>query len=332
MRSNRKRICVVLTMGIFLVGLAATSQAAQDVFATADSKKVEKTVFERAGITVSARIQGGYLTGEANELVYWPDEGGHTASKLTWKIDNIYMLGTGISVSPLRWLKINADVYVNVVDGNGTMDDYDWLIPGRDWSDWSHHENTDVTRGIIWDFSSEFTPTPDAPVRVTGILGYRMDFWEWEARGGSYVYSMNEFRDIQGDFPGDELGITYGQNFYVPYIGLGFIGDFGSFILKARILGSPLVWGTADDTHHMRNLETEDTFEYESWMGVDIAGEFEITPNVSLQLAMNYSNYDTMKGDTEWNFKDEGQRLDVDDGAGADLQTTMFVLTLLYNF
>ncbi|MEN8190693.1 MAG: omptin family outer membrane protease [Thermodesulfobacteriota bacterium] len=306
---------------------SATDGRAEDPFGAR-----EQTVHERGNVRVTARVQGGYLTGEANEFVYWPQKGGHTASQLIWQIDDIYMVGTGISVSPISWLTISGDIFVNVADGGGTMDDYDWLLPGYDWTDWSHHENVDVTQGFIWDFSTEMTPFPHSPVKLIGIIGYRADSWEWEARGGTYVYSQDSFRDTEGSFPANDLGITYEQNFYVPYLGLGLVADLGPLVIKARVMGSTIAWGEANDFHHMRGLETKDEFEMESWIGVDVSGEFRFGPNLGLRASFNYSDYDTMKGDAEWNYLYENKYLYLDDGAGADLSTTMFALSFLVNF
>lgn len=333
MKKSISRKLAVLATGMFLL-ISAYEVGAQEVV----PEKSAEVQVKKAGVDITARLQAGYLTGEANGYVYWPQAGGHKASQLIWKIDDIYMIGAGVSIKPLRRLKpllrlglaINADVWFNISNGSGTMDDYDWKEPGWDWTDWSHHENTDVTRGIMVDINVELTPFKAGPVRFSGFLGYKRDNWEWEARGGSYIYSEDGFRNTSGTWPDDELGITYEQIFYVPYIGIGVNGNFGAFDLKARLIGSPLFYGEAVDHHHKRDLVVYDDFIGKSMIAFDIAGACTFTNHLALQMALNYTKYDTMKGDAEWHEK--GVVTTYHDAAGADLETTMFSLSFLYTF
>ena len=290
-------------------------------------EKSAQAQLERGSVNITARLQTGYLTGEANEYVY---ESGHTISKLTWKIDDIYMIGAGISVQPLSWLAINADGWLNISDGNGTMDDYDYLsFDTTDWTHWSHHGNTDVTKGIMLDINIELIPFTVGPVTFSCLLGYKRDNWEWEARGGSYVYSENGFRDTSGTFK-NELGITYEQTFEVPYIGIGMNGDFGAFDLKARIIGSSFVSGEAVDHHHLRNFVSYHDFSVENMFAFDIAAAYSFTEQIAAQMALNHTKYDTTKGDTDWHG--EGTVYLFKDAEGADLEATMISLSLHYSF
>lgn len=324
MKKNISRKAAVLAIGMFLLIFAY--EAGAQVVVPEKSTEVQ---VERAGVNITARLQAGHLTGEANEYVY---DGGHTLSQLIWKIDDIYMLGAGVSVKPLHWIAINADGWFNISDGGGTMDDYDWMVQGMDWTHWSHHENTDVTKGIMVDINVELTPFKAGPVRFSGFLGYKRDNWEWEARGGSYIYSYYGFRDTSGTWPDDELGITYEQIFNVPYIGIGVNGDFGAFDLKARLIGSPFVSGETIDHHHMRDLVVYDDFSGGDMIAFDIAGAYSFTEHLAMQMALNYTKYDTMKGDAEYHYNDIGVVVTYPDAAGTDLETTMFSLSFLYTF
>jgi len=321
MKKSISRMTAVLATGMFLL-ISAYEAGAQEVV----PEKSAEVQVEKAGVDITARLQAGYLTGEANEYVYYE---GRTLSQLIWKIDDIYMIGAGVSVKPLRRLgvAINADAWSNISDGSGTMDDYDWMVTGGDWTHWSHHENTDVTKGIMVDINVELTPFKAGPVGFSGLLGYRRDNWEWKGRGGSYIYYT-----ASGTWPDDQLGITYEQIFNVPYIGIGVNGDFGAFDLKARLIGSPLFYGETIDHHHLRNLVIYDDFIGEDMISFDIAGAYSFTKHMALQMAFNYTKYGTMKGDAEYHYNDTGVVSTLKDGAGTDLETTMFSLSFLYTF
>lgn len=320
-----KAVCGIATFGLLM---ASTSLHG----ATVTKSTMNEVGNDRGSVPFSARIGAGYLSGQAHEYVYWADEGGHTASELVWDIDSAYMFGIGGSIRPLDWLNINADIWVNLGDGEGYMVDYDWMVVGMDWTDQSVHDDTDVTQAFIFDVNVEMTMLESDTVALFGIAGYRHDAFEWEARGGSYVYSVNGFRDSTGNFPNNMLGITYEQKFNVPYLGIGFNADIDRFHIAAKVIGSIFVNGEAIDHHHARNLVTYDDFSGESMLAFDIALGYDITDAIALLAEFSYEKYDTMQGDSEWHFNDVGAVYTLKDGAGADLETTMFSLNMVYNF
>ncbi len=322
-----KMTAAVATTAIILI-LPATHGSAATVVKDAET---EVTV-EQSAVSFSGRLGLGYLNGQAREYVYWADQGGHTASELIWDIDSVYMFGLGASIRPLSWLNINADLWFNVIDGDGSMEDYDWQVVGMAWTDQSIHGNTDVTTAVIFDVNVEMTMLSTDTVSLNGIAGYRHDTFEWEARGGSYIYSIDGFRDSSGTFPQDELGITYEQSFDVPYVGIGFKGDFDRVHIAARVIGSIFVSGEATDQHHSRNLETFDDFSGESMLAFDISFGYDLSESLGITASFAYEKYDTMVGDSDWHFNDINEVYTLVDGAGADLETSMFSLNLTYLF
>jgi plasminogen activator len=300
--------------------------------ATVDTEATAEISSEQAGIAFTGRVGVGYLTGEAHELVYWPHRGGHKASELTWDIDSLYMVGLGATIQARQWLNINIDTWFNIGDGSGYMEDYDWATPGMDWTDQSTHDNTDVTKGFIIDVNAEMTAFSTNQIQLTGIVGFRRDNFEWQARGGSFVYSVNGFRDVAGTFPNDELGITYEQTFDVPYIGIGFKGDFDRIHLAAKLTGSVFVSGEAVDQHHQRNFVTTDDFSNESMIAFDVSFGYDISNSIGLEVAYAYEKYDTMKGDSVWDLNNEGVSINYNDSAGAELETSMVSMNITYSF
>ncbi len=316
-----------------IVAITLSLSAAQANAATVETETSTEASVEGAGITFTGRVGVGYLNGEANEYVYWEDSGGRTASKLTWKIDSLYMAGLGVTIQPSHWVNINVDTWFNVGDGDGYMSDYDWMEPAiQDWTDESLHDDTNVTKGFIFDVNAEMTAFSNDQISLTGILGFRRDNFEWEARGGTYVYSAGGFRNRTGSFPAGELGITYEQTFNVPYFGVGFKGDFDRVHLGVKLIGSIFVNGEAVDQHHMRDLVTYDDFSGEQMWGFDLAFGYDISDRMGVEMTYAYEKYDTMKGDSVWHYNDEGVIVDLPNGAGADLQTSMAAVNFIYSF
>ncbi|MBX8819108.1 omptin family outer membrane protease, partial [Ochrobactrum sp. MR31] len=85
------------------------------------------------------------------------------------------------------------------------MKDYDWLMdpPAGYGSDaWSHrsiHPDTQLNRYITADLAlgHNFYVNETALLNLHG--GFKYTNVKWDAYGGSYIYSRNEFRDDVGD-------------------------------------------------------------------------------------------------------------------------------------
>jgi len=329
---DKNSFSIKITAAVATTAIMLLVAATQGSAATVVKDTMAEVSSDRSAVSFSSRLGLGYLSGQAHEYVYWPNEGGHTASELTWDIDSVYMFGIGASIRPLSWLNVNADLWFNIVDGDGYMEDFDWQMVGRTWTDKSTHVNTDVTAAVMFDVNVEMAMFSTDTVSLNGIVGYRHDTFKWEARGGSYIYSINGFRDFSGTFPQDELGITYEQSFDVPYVGIGFNGDFDRIHIAAKITGSLFVSGEATDQHHTRNLVTYDDFSGESMLAFDISLGYDITETLGVTASFAYEKYETMSGDSEWHFNDLGELATLVGGAGADLETSMFSLTITYAF
>lgn len=317
---------LVITAAIGLLAFTTQSHAG----AMEPDTSIEASA-ESSGIIFTGNIGAGYLTGEAHETVYWPRNNNHKASELTWDIDSLYMVGVGGSVQ-FDWIQLNANIWVNVGDGDGYMEDYDWLEPGMAWTDRSIHENTDVTSGVMFDTSAELNILSTEQVTLSGIVGYRHDSFEWEARGGTYLYSVYGYRDVAGSFPDDTLGVTYEQTFDVPYVGIGINTTFDRLHIGARLIGSVFVSGESVDHHHLRDLVVYDDFSNENMWAFDIGVSYDITDAINLKMAYAYESYDAMTGDSRWDFNREGYSYTVSDGAGTDLETSLFSMALAYSF
>ncbi len=324
-------LMVLVTLGMILAGGV---WAGSDPSAHSKNANVLSTGGDTS-LAFSVGIGAGYMTGEATEIVYWPDVGNHKASELTWKIDQLFMFGVNAEVEIQNWIKVKLDTWFKVKDGEGTMDDYDWQVVGGAWTDWSHHEDTDVTEAYIFDLSSEFVFQKSEKGHFSAIIGYKVDNFGWESRGGDYIYSVAGFHDRQGSFADGQLGISYEQTFRSPYFGIGTALNFLNFKTEARIIYAPYVYGEATDHHYLRDLVTDQTFdEYGEgdMVALDISGTYSFADNWSLGVGLKYQSYSAMIGDAKWINRRDGTVDYSGDGVGMDQTSTMFTTTLKYIF
>lgn len=327
---KRNVILIVITLLFSISGLSwARSVQVDDNYAYVLSDNEYK---------LSLRAQTGYLTGEANELVYDGSFSENLLSQLIWDIDELYMLGVGFSLQK-SWVILHGEAWKNVADGEGVMDDYDWIMegPSPGWSHWSHHDDTESTDAQIYDINFEFlVPQMSKDHFLFSLfLGYRYEAYDWDAKGGSYTYSVDTFRDTSGTFDPTQLGVSYDQSYKTPYVGIGLRGSFNRFELSARFIGSFFVSGEADDIHHLRNFRTHAKLTDGDMYEFDISGTCFITKQWALKATYTHTVYDTMKGNSTYYTVGEDQMvesvtyLDVE---GMDFKKDLFSLALTYSF
>jgi plasminogen activator len=331
----KKSVALLSMAAVFPLCSAHAQTQPTAVSGTDTQGQVQKTssiTIGKSASVVSGRLSLGLLNGDADEIVYNPGNGAKV-SQLEWELDNVAMLGAGISISPKSWLKLNGDIWINISEGNGAMNDYDWLLPTSEWSDWSYHEDTEVDRVIMLDLSADLTFHAAQHAQFFGILGFKRDSFEWTARGGDFVYSVNGFRDTTGSIPGELQVVSYEQTFLFPYIGLGFEVDFAPVTFKGRIIGSTLVDVEAEDTHYLRGLMFDDSFETGSMIAVDLGVSYHLSKRLHVTGGLHYQNYDEVQGSTIITDQSTGFSYLVEgDAAGADNSSTMILATISYDF
>lgn len=117
---------------------------------------------------------------------------GTKLSQLDWSIEHAFVVGGRATVRPVDWLSIRARGWMSV-DGQGKLDDYDWMAGYRgpdSWSHWSTHPDTRLKRAWQGDLSVAGWFWQQGGLSLSAIAGYRTLTTKWEARGGSYVYSV----------------------------------------------------------------------------------------------------------------------------------------------
>ena len=325
-RHARTLSAVSPLIGIAVLFLSAPA-AAQDQVSTEGSTSIN---IQQQVVQVSGHMGLGYLDGEGKEAVF---DNGHKLSELTWELENIYMLNLGGSIAPRPWLALNADVWFKLTEGDGAMDDYDWMVRGYPYTDWSHHDDTDLTEGIMFDISAAFTIHEFSETTFLGYIGYKHDTWEWESRGGSYVYSTNYLYDTVGSFPDGAKAITYNQTYDTPYIGIGFHSRLTDLSFFGRFVYSPFAMLETEDTHHMRNLRIDGDFDPTSLYLVDLGFGYHLTPHLSLLGSVQYQKYD--RGDGDYVYTDLTTNTAYTFpgvSASADHESYLFSITGKYSF
>jgi plasminogen activator len=279
------------------------------------------------------RVQTGYMTGTANEIVYAGSDSDNLLSQLIWEIDELFMVGFGASVQQ-KWIAFHADAWFKAADGEGTMDDYDWIFGGPGWSDWSHHEDTTISEAWIIDLNLEFMiPQLSTDSFVTSaIVGYKYENYEWQARGGSYIYSSNPgWRDLTGTFPAGALGITYSQTWDAPYIGFDLRGSIGKFELSGRAIGTTYAKVDTHDTHHFRSLNVVAEGDHGDMYSLGLTGGYHFTDHLALNTSYLYTSYETIRRDSTYTYAD-GTSTTFSNNGGADLETDLISISLSYSF
>ena len=278
--------------------------------------------------TFSLFFQAGKMTGVGNEYVMDNDR---ILSKLIWKIDELYMAGGGINWALSEGRDLKADLWLKIKDGKSVMDDYDWLVEGLDWTHWSHHDDTIISKAGTFDFSYTYTPLRfrHSNFKIKALIGYKFTDFEWETRGGYYIYSQTEFRDTEGTFSDDQLVITYEQIFHTPYGGIEVYIPAGIFFLESRLTGSFAVFGRAIDHHHLRNLVTTADFFWGNMLSADISGGIKLN-SILLSGEYSYIKYDGLRGDSA--YDQNGVVTVYENLEKADFESSMFSIAVSYTF
>ena len=292
--------------------LCALVAASSSAFAAMQAGSLAK-MREGRGLSFAGQLSVGMLDGEAKEHVFDNDVypgSRYQVSRLDWDLKDVAMGGGSASVRPLNgygfWdaLSLNAGGWLALTEGNGEMDDYDWLYPelSPDWSDYSLSD-VDVTEGYVLDLNAtwDFVQQPDLTVR--GIVGYKQNGWTWEDRGLYAIYSTYGFRDTYLDF-GGENGINYEQEFRMPYLGASADWTFGAFTLSGYATYSPIVEATDWDEHVYTETSYKETFEDGDMLGLGAEIRYDFArgflDGAFVSAALDYQQIDLIVGDMEY--------------------------------
>lgn len=290
---NYKKTFFRLISCLIILGLSI--QSANASFYQSKNKSNNTTTY----------ISVGQANVKANELVYGQPSGGYPVdyklSQLIWETNMAKVLVAGLTSSDRKNYTLNVEGKFRLADGKGVMDDYDWLDIGNDWSHWSHHEDTTLTKLNGYDINLDINLYGQQQTKLSFIIGYKKESWAWEGRGGTYIYSSSGIlRDLTGTFTDGELVISYEQHFAMPYLGLKFETTLSDWKVNLQYNYSNQVKVSATDFHHLRNLIFEDNFETGEMNSFKAAIEYKFSKNFGVYYRYDVQVFAEVRGNTTY--------------------------------
>jgi outer membrane protease len=167
------------------------------------------------------------------------------------------------------------------------------------------------------------------------MAGYQRSQFSWQGRGGSYVYSSRDgYRDLSGEFPSGEKGISYRQTYATPYVGLVGLYTLQNWTLESRFKYSQWVKARDFDTHHLRDLTFAGNNGNKGRMqSLALALSYSFTPGVSMKAGVDHQVYSEAKGSTLIKHGASGQSAFFGGEAGSQAsRTTLYNLAVAYQF
>lgn len=311
---------------LVLLGLAVIGQ---EVLADAQVTNEQKL---RLG-SIELNLGVGLLNGKSQEKVY---DLGQKLSELNWDIKQVPTLHLGLAYHPRDWLTLDVRGWTRMSGGNSHMKDYDWL-DGED-ADWTHYSNHPDTR-LKSAWQAEFSATGWALKRenlALGVMaGYQRSQFDWQAWGGSYVYSSDAgFRDLAGDFPANQKGISYRQTYATPFLGLVGLYNHQSWSVEGRFKYSQWVKARDFDTHHMRDLTFAGNNGNKGRMqSVAFALSYNFNPQFSVKAGIDHQVYSEAKGSALIRHAPSGGSLRTEPNSNSQAnRTTISTLAVAYQF
>lgn len=323
-------VCAGLLLMGMCGGALADSTAPGPTAPPQDPDGIDWTFAPR--ISVTAGI--GYMTDSAREMVY-DTPSGDRISQLNWRIQNALVLRGTATLHLTDWLSASLGGWTKI-DSNNLMDDYDWLVPPyTQWSDHSHHPDTQLNKANQGDLSLAARLYNEDGWSLSATAGYQWTGIKWSAYGGHYVYSVFGFRDFIGDFTPGELGITYSQTFKTPYLGVAGTYDLDEdWQFSAALRGSPWVVAASDIDHHvLRELIFHDTSNKSRMIAVSAGAAYNINARAQIGATVEYQAYTLGKGPTRMLDQTTGtEYLFSGDASGISNSTLTAMLNITYRF
>lgn len=296
--------------------------------ANADGWKLDRTAYAFGTIAL-----------DAEEIVWDTDFGGEAnnerLSQLNW---NTYWAPTFSANAQLSYGdKLGVEFQTRfAITGDSFMSDYDWLYyHSTDEDSWSHRSYSDDTRlkyyyelgaNIHRDFELE-----DSGIKLSPALGFNFTNLRWKAYGGEYVYSIDDFRDSEGEFPDDEAGIAYRMRYLTPYIGLTLSRQFGDYSLSATGKYGRSLRADVFDQHFVRDLEISANAPSLHYLSAEIELRRAINENFDVFASLDWQHFERQTMTSHYKYKYEPD-FDYPDGAAAALDTSSLSFGTVYKF
>lgn len=331
----------VLSVALLAAGIAGAPGAARAMHATTATTWGLRG--QGDGFTYALGASAGQLDGTASELVFdYPRGRRFKLSELTWDLKGVVVAGVQASAGVGDRFTVNAGLWKPVNEGDGMMVDRDWMyvnaiemgyvdhddITDDDWTHESRHPDTTVDDGTMLDLNLSILAWERGAFKASGLVGFMWDWWSWSARGGTYVYSRNEFRDTRGEFRNPDgttpLVIEYEQRYSIPYLGVALAWERPSWRVSAHARASAAVQASDWDYHALRDLSFEGEFGGGTYLGAGIEATWLFTRRWYATLAAQHQTIGETVGDVA--VKAPGESATFQRGGGVALKATMVTL------
>ena len=288
-------------------------------------------------ITVGTSVS--HVNGIAHEYVY-SNGGNHKLSELDWQINDTLMLNAEVNIRFSPWMSVKFDGGTKLT-GSSDLVDSDWVWHGDVRDHWSHHEDTTVKSANRFDVEGRLALYRHPIFTLDAIGGFRWNEWEFQANGGTYIYSSdkNHLNDLIGDIASGTQGIAYKQNLLTPYLGLGMNVNLGRFALDGSVTGSQWSFAHAYDRHFIRNLQFEDTTHNQGYTDYKFGGSYHYSDSVTIKADFEREIYSLVKGEDQASTIGGGINgiggaylgTSGGPGGGLDNETQRYTVGLTYN-
>ncbi|MEZ5776573.1 MAG: omptin family outer membrane protease [Hyphomicrobiaceae bacterium] len=341
--SGRLAPGLALIASVLICGAYPAAPARAGDLSMKDSIGLQEGIFidKRWGMRIDGGVAFGSLNGEAHEYVYEPN--GHKLSELIWTMDDLAMIGGTFEVSMSPWFKAGVEGWING-SKDGHMDDYDWLNPDDpfEWTHWSSHKETEIQNAHLLDLYASLALYRAPWFDLRAVAGYRHDQFDWNVRGGHFIYSsdpegtdgVKDLRDVVGDFDHQQTVISYTQTYSTPYLGASAALYMGPLTVEGRVVGSSWASIEGDDQHWLRGLRFRDNFDQGEMVEANIRLRYQVTDQLAVTGSYKYTDYTQEIGQTRiqdpndvFTYLVEGRA-----SAGISNESQLFSAGLTYTF
>ncbi|MFC3839378.1 omptin family outer membrane protease [Paracoccus rhizosphaerae] len=195
--------------------------------------------------------------------------------------------------------------------GDGAyMSDFDWLFSGTD--DWSHrslHPDTRLDHYVDVDLAvGRDLPGPvGTTVNLHG--GLRYNDVEWDARGGSLVYSFDGFRDYSADLPDGLAVVSYRQRQLSLFAGVEADRQFGDWTVSGRVRGGVGIDPRETDRHWLRDLRFDRSHDVIPFMDLAARVDYRLNDRTTAFVQARHIHHDDRRGDTRYSSISSGDEM-----------------------
>jgi Outer membrane protease len=253
---------------IFLtLALACTSLQAASTIASQPNFIGSKNPNDSDPFAFDFSCYGGLVNGLTKEIVFSETDQGklYKASQLDWEIRELWVVGVRAAVH------VSDQKFHFIVDGWGKATSRESVMVDQDWDEkislktpmnisWSPSYLKSAYK-IMGEIAYDFYQTDFAlaQLQTTLLAGYQYFQLAWKDYGGRYVYNYGAYR---GRFS-DQVGISYSQEYSIPYFGLEFNGTWKKVIqwtCYGKVSNSTFVH--QNDIHHLREITFDEEIPY----------------------------------------------------------------------